>query len=287
MKKKVAFLTLSLVLILSLVSTSALAKENQTNGKPFEELWDKISEIVDSLDNLQAQITEIQLIEGPQGPQGEEGPQGPPGAMPFSGQICPDGQFVVGFDEEGNIICGSVPSPPPENIVINEVDYAQYGGDTAEFIEIFNSGGVPVSLEGIRLELWNGATESIYATYNLDLAGSELLAGGYLVIGSPIILAQLDSSVLTIPLSPSINGIRDGAPADGMRLVYFIDTVLDGLAYGGSMPGIGEGNYFYSLDSEQAAASVGRLPDGADTNDNLADFALCQPSAGYANEQYE
>ena len=94
MKKKVAFLTLSLVLILSLVSASALAKENQTNGKPFEELWDKISEIVDSLDNLQAQITEIQLIEGPQGPQGEEGPQGPPGAMPFSGQICPDGLSV-------------------------------------------------------------------------------------------------------------------------------------------------------------------------------------------------
>ena len=59
---------------MSLVASPVLAKDNQSNGAPFQELWDKIGEILDTLDNLQAQITGIQLIEGPPGPQGEPGP---------------------------------------------------------------------------------------------------------------------------------------------------------------------------------------------------------------------
>lgn len=58
-----------------------------------------------------------QGVEGPQGaegpagppgvpgPPGPEGPEGPPGNLVLAGQTCPVGEFVVGFDESGNILC--------------------------------------------------------------------------------------------------------------------------------------------------------------------------------------
>ncbi|HEU4866826.1 MAG TPA: putative metal-binding motif-containing protein [Actinomycetota bacterium] len=42
--------------------------------------------------------------EGPAGPEGPEGPQGPPG-ISVAGQRCPAGQFVVGFEADGDLIC--------------------------------------------------------------------------------------------------------------------------------------------------------------------------------------
>jgi len=41
-------------------------------------------------------------------------------------------------------------------LVINEVDYDQPGGDSAEFVEIYNDGGSAVSLNGVRVLGVNG-----------------------------------------------------------------------------------------------------------------------------------
>jgi hypothetical protein len=45
--------------------------------------------------------------EGPQGPAGPEGPQGPqgPSGLSAAGQRCPAGEFVVGFADDGALIC--------------------------------------------------------------------------------------------------------------------------------------------------------------------------------------
>ena len=51
---------------------------------------------------------------GPQGPQGEPGPEGPQGPAPtlnFAGQMCPEGQVVIGFDTVGNIVCSAMTPP--------------------------------------------------------------------------------------------------------------------------------------------------------------------------------
>jgi hypothetical protein len=45
---------------------------------------------------------------GPQGPQGEvglQGPQGVPGNLVLAGQMCPHGQYVIGFDTNGAVEC--------------------------------------------------------------------------------------------------------------------------------------------------------------------------------------
>ncbi len=44
--------------------------------------------------------------QGPQGPTGPQGPAGPPGpGSNLSNQVCEEGEFVYGFDENGSILC--------------------------------------------------------------------------------------------------------------------------------------------------------------------------------------
>ncbi|MBW1744479.1 MAG: hypothetical protein JRJ47_13785 [Deltaproteobacteria bacterium] len=47
-------------------------------------------------------------LKGDGGPQGPPGPQGEKGDIPvpaFVGQDCPEGEYILGFDDNGNIIC--------------------------------------------------------------------------------------------------------------------------------------------------------------------------------------
>ncbi len=89
MKRKFLMIALSILLILGLIATPALAKDNQTNGSPFQEIWEAIVDLQEQIENI---------VSTP----------GPP-----AGQVCPEGQFVTGFDENGNIICGSIQGEPP------------------------------------------------------------------------------------------------------------------------------------------------------------------------------
>jgi hypothetical protein len=43
--------------------------------------------------------------QGPVGPAGPAGPTGPPGSGGIVAQVCPVGEVVAGFDDNGNIIC--------------------------------------------------------------------------------------------------------------------------------------------------------------------------------------
>jgi len=60
--------------------------------------------------------------------------------------------------------------------------------------------------------------------------------------------------------------------------------VLDSMSYEGVMPGITEGTAGAPSDSNSILRSIVRLPDGADTNDNGADFTQSStPTPGAAN----
>jgi hypothetical protein len=50
---------------------------------------------------------------GPPGPPGPKGDKGDPGSLTLAGQQCGDGEFVVGFNGNGDIVCGNGDSPPP------------------------------------------------------------------------------------------------------------------------------------------------------------------------------
>lgn len=168
---------------------------------------------------------------------------------------------------------------PGANLVINEVDYDQPGQDSAEFVELFNRGDAPINLANLQLQMVNGSNNMVYGNYPLADAGAEVAPGGYIVVGNAAVIGALPDGVLSIELPA--NGLQNGGP-DGVRLVNLEGERLDGFSYEGVMPDVTEGAGSDAQDFGEG--SVGRCPNGADTNDNLADFAFePMPSPGVAN----
>jgi Lamin Tail Domain len=149
-------------------------------------------------------------------------------------------------------------------LVINEIDYDQPGTDSAEFVELFNNGSGPLALDGYHLDLINGGDGSAYSS--IDLSGMSIDAGGYFVIcGDSLLVAQCDLGV-----SPATNLIQNGAP-DGVAL-FDGAGLIDSLSYEGTIAVYTEGSATTVVDSNAFDMSLARIPDGVDTNDNLADF---------------
>ena len=160
----------------------------------------------------------------------------------------------------------SCPSVAPPNLLINEIDYDQPGGDTAEFVEIVNNGLGDVDLSGITLELVNGSNGSPYDSFPLP---SVTLAGGdyFVVCSNAATVANCDLDVLS--------SIQNGAP-DAVALVS-AGTVLDTVSYEGDTAApYTEGSGAGLADAGtpgQDFRGIGRFPDGADSNQNNVDFA--------------
>jgi predicted extracellular nuclease len=160
-----------------------------------------------------------------------------------------------------------VPAAAPE-LVINEIDYDQAGTDAAEFIEIKNVGAAAASLNGLAIELVNGSNDSVYATFNLP--DVNLPAGGYFVVCAN----AATTPNCDLDVTPDTNLIQNGAP-DAVALVQGA-TVLDAVSYEGSVaaPYV-EGTGTTAADSNTVDfIGLSRLPDGADSDNNDADFSL-------------
>jgi len=169
--------------------------------------------------------------------------------------------------------------PPLPTLVINEIDYDQSGTDTAEFIEIKNTGGSAVNLSNATLELvnGNGGGATLYNTINLP--ATNLAPGDYFVIcGDPANVAQCDLDV-----SPDSNLIQNGAPdAVGLR---YNGELLDAVSYeGDSGAPYTESSGSGLLDNPDVEyASISRYPDGVDTDVNNVDLSLRCATPGAEN----
>lgn len=183
------------------------------------------------------------------------------------------------------------PTPEPDDdhptVVINEV-YAQGGGAEAafsqRFIELYNYGTEPVSLDGWSLQ-YRPATR---AETNLSPSGTVALggtidAGGYYLISNQG-LSGGNGQQLPAPDSHLSSGI---ATSNGViwlastteRLqvplgdVQEAENVVDLLGYGTA-------NTFESAPARSGSTtevlSMARVEDGVDTNDNAADFQLSE-----------
>ncbi|AUX38687.1 uncharacterized protein SOCE26_000650 [Sorangium cellulosum] len=170
-------------------------------------------------------------------------------------------------------------------LVINEVDYDQPAGDSAEFIEIYNGTGAPVDLEGHEVVLVNGSTTppSVYGRHDLSSAGT-LAAGQYLVVGSTAV--TVPAGALKVVFSGAqIDRVQNGAP-DGIALMNTATgAVIDALSYEGSITAVTIDDATVNLvegtvlpaaeaDSNMEVGSLCRLPDGTDTNQAASDWAF-------------
>lgn len=167
-------------------------------------------------------------------------------------------------------------------LVINEVDYDQPGTDNAEYIEILNTGASPLDLVNLNVVMFNGASGS--AVEYASLSGSSwpvLPPGGYFVI-----CANAGTTNCNAVVTPSTNLIQNG-PMDAIALVWTENPtplVMDVLSYAGTLPGEVEGTGTTNEDTNLAVGvSLGRFPDGTDTQDNSADFRRMCATPGAPN----
>ena len=151
-------------------------------------------------------------------------------------------------------------------LVINEIDYDQPSTDTAEFLELKNTGTAPVDLGGYIVELVNGAGGGATVYQTIILPAVMLAAGDYYVICE-------DAATVPDCDLDAITSIQNGAPdAVGLR---FGSTLVDAVSYEGNTgapytEGAGTGLSDSSTDDFLAIA---RFPDGVDTDVNNVDLS--------------
>ena len=215
--------------------------------------------------------------EGAPGPAGPPGPKGDPGPglgklEDMSGLPCTRdggaGEIELDFAGDDTVllrcVAGGPPPPPPPpagSVVINEVDYDQVGADGDGFVELKNAGTTTVDLAGLALVFVDGADSE---EYRREALTGALEPGGYLVVAGDA---------------------QNGAP-DGIALVDTDDgALLDALSYEGAIAAAVIDGRTYSLvegtplpatvaDSNTAAGSLSRIPDGSDTNDAATDWVF-------------
>ena len=165
--------------------------------------------------------------------------------------------------------------PVAATLLVNEVDYDQSGsGDAAEFIEILNPGSDAVDLGAYRIELVDGADREPYLTYE---PSGELAGGGFLVIADQAVITA--NSLPETSLALTGTGIQNGP--DGVRIVAKADgRVVDAVHYERVVPGAGEGS---AAPQDPEDQSIGRCPNGFDSNDNGLDFKAMTATPGAAN----
>jgi len=171
-------------------------------------------------------------------------------------------------------------SPAGADLVINEVDYDQASTDSAEFVEILNTGLVAENLASYSLELVNGTGggASIYDT--IALPSVNLAPGDYFVVcanAATVANCDLDDG-------PDTNFIQNGAP-DGVGLRMGA-ALVDALSYEGDTgapytEGSGAG---LVDDSSVTDAGLSRCADGVDTDQNNLDFSFQTITPGAAND---
>src|SRR4051812_27235146 len=171
------------------------------------------------------------------------------------------------------------------HLVVNEVDYDQPGNpDSGEFLELYN-GGPNVDLTHLAVAFVNGATSTEYDRESLA-ASRCLVSGGYLVIAdSPVTPTPGALVQRFVTPNSSIQNGGSGSP-DGVALVdTSTHTLLDALSYDGSITAatldgfpatvsLVEGTATTAVDSSVSAGSLGRSPNGQDTDNANSDWAF-------------
>ena len=160
-------------------------------------------------------------------------------------------------------------------VVINEIDYDQPGTDSAEFIELFNSGISAVSLDNFTVALINGVDSSSYRS--IDLSGFNINASGFFVVcGDASLVANCNYSFTT-----TSGWFQNGAP--DVIALYSNNSLVDSFSYEGILLPFTEGDASSISDSNTDITSISRIIDGVDSNNNALDFQLGCITPGSSN----
>jgi hypothetical protein len=183
------------------------------------------------------------------------------------------GSVVVGFMRAVLFVLLFVePSQGDAQVVINEVLYDPDGADGGyEFVELFNGGEGPACLDGWRLETGNGSYENRWRADWEGSWGDTIWPKGFFLIGEEGVVPAPDA-VAGLDLQNGPDACRLVDPYGGSDVVGWGDLVFM--------------EYYEGEPAEDAASgsSIGRDPDGRDSDLNKADFrVLASASPGDYN----
>ena len=142
-------------------------------------------------------------------------------------------------------------------ICINEIFYETPGSDSACFIELYGPGNS--SLDDYVIVGVNGFNGNVYAY--IDLMDNSIPNDGFFVIAQ-------DSGVVNYDFVTSDANMQNGPDNVELRLN---NIVIDALGYGTLNGWFFTGEWLPALDVIQSH-SLGRYPDGYDTDNNCVDF---------------
>jgi hypothetical protein len=169
------------------------------------------------------------------------------------------------------------------NVLINEVLANPEGTDSdAEWVELYNAGGQPVSVAGWGLAL--GSNGDNQDDVDVELPGSAVVPpGGYFVIGGKL-----------VPEADAVAGlsIGNGTAGDSVRLIDCEGALVDTLVYGSDNEDLvaddGGGVATSLAPAPGDGESIARVDDGYDTDVCGVDFALSEtPTPGASNPHIE
>jgi uncharacterized repeat protein (TIGR02543 family) len=182
-------------------------------------------------------------------------------------------------DDDVSLLINEIDYEQPFSSNENEIAHEQPFSSSAGFIEIKNVSSAPINLDPYTVELYDGASLSVYET--IDLPDIELAAGDYTVICANSV------AVVNCDLEESLDFLQNSTPkAVALKWGTFI---VDTMSYDGSINTFyTEGTGFGKDSSSEVNVSISRYnPDGKDTNDNSSDFSLRCITPGLANEVAE
>lgn len=193
---------------------------------------------------------------------------------------APTGAYALRID------LGSVP------LLINEVDATSQGGDTREFIELFDGGAGNFSLNGYVLVLFAGATGQSYAAFDLD--GKSTDGDGYFVIGNTS-TPTVDQVIPDGTLQGGVNAVAlfvgnesDFPNGTDATILGLADAVVYDTGQSDDPVLLALLNADESQVDEDGSGnaeghSIQRLPNGAGGARNTDAFAVLSPTPGAEN----
>lgn len=226
--------------------------------------------------------------QGPSGPQGERGPQGPKGDPGTSidalerlnGVACRaggrNGTVTLAYDSSAHAVFTCTAETAEAAVRVNEFSTGTTGSATDEFVELYNAGSSPANLSGFKLVYRSAAGTSDVALGTIP-DGTTVAAGAfYLFGGSGYAGAKTADQSFSTGMA---------ATAGGLGLRDASGKLADSVGYGTAANAFVETR---PAPAPPASAPPGsscvRLPDGADTNDNGADFTVsAAPTPGAPN----
>lgn len=193
--------------------------------------------------------------------------------------VCGDGEDN---DADGTTDCFDVDCQRSSACVaiINEVRYDMAGTENAEFVELF--GPAWFELDGYSLVHFNGTDGA--ELWAIDLGGQSLDNLGFFVIGGSG-TSWVDVNWADFAISDE-EALQNAEESIALIWHYGLadEMVVDALEYEADGTGPGEGDFAAGIVESFWNNTIGRYPDGVDSDDNATDFpASWWPTPGWNN----